>query len=195
VACDAEQGVEDLYRKLQLPEDWVERLTKELEEEIVERQAAAGELRVTLTKRLAALAEERQKLLRAYYANAIPLELLKRDQDRITQQEKKAKVELAATEADLNKWQEVLTVAIRLAGSCHDAYLKASPKVRRRFNDAVVKAVYLEEGKVKRVEFTDVFAALFSRPSSNRWVKVPPAGTEQKGRMLGVQISEAYSLG
>jgi hypothetical protein len=66
----------------------------------------------------------------------------------------------------------VLTVAIRLAGSCHAAYLKAKPKVRRRFNDAVLKAVYVENGKLTRAEFTDVFAALFSRPSSNRWVKV-----------------------
>ena len=142
MACDAEAGVENLYMKIQLPEEWVERLTRELEEEIVERQASAGELRVSLAKRLAALAEERQKLLRAYYANAIPLELLKRDQDRITEAEEKAKSELAATEADLEKWQEVLTLAIGLAGSCHAAYLKANPKVRRRFNQAVLKAVY-----------------------------------------------------
>ena len=82
------------------------------------------------------------------------------------------------TEADLEKWQEVLTLAVRLAGSCHAAYLKANPKVRRRFNQAVLKAVYVEDGKVKRAEFTEVFEALFSRPSSNKWVKVPPAGFE-----------------
>jgi hypothetical protein len=76
MARDVEQGVEDLYGKIQLPDEWVEGLTRELEEEIVERQATAGELRVALTKRLAGLADERQKLLRAYYANAIPLELL-----------------------------------------------------------------------------------------------------------------------
>jgi site-specific DNA recombinase len=151
-------------KRIQLPEEWVERLTRELEEEIIERQATAGELRVALTKRLASLAEERQKLLRAYYANAIPLELLTRDQDRITAQEEKPKGELAATEADLDKWQEVLTLAIRLAGSCYAAYLKASPKVRRRFNEAVLKAVYLGDGRVKRAEFTDVFAALFLTP-------------------------------
>jgi hypothetical protein len=149
MACDAEAGVENLYKKIQLPEEWVERLTRELEEEIVERQASAGELRVSL-------AEERQKLLRAYYANAIPLELLTRDQDRITESEEKAKSELVATEADLEKWQEVLTLATGHAGSCHAACLKANPKVRRRFNQAVLKAVYVEDGKVKRAEYTDV---------------------------------------
>ena len=91
-------------------------MTKELEGEIVERQASAGELGVSLTKRLASLAEERQKLLSAYYADAIPLELLKRDQDRITEQEDKAKTELVATEADLDKWQEVLDIAIASRG-------------------------------------------------------------------------------
>ncbi len=45
-------------------------------------------------------------------------------------------------------------------------------------DEAVLNAVYVEDGKVKRAEFTDVFAALFSRPSSNKWVKVPPAGFE-----------------
>lgn len=128
MACEAETGVEDLFKKIQLPEEWVERLTGELEAEIVERQTSAGELRVSLTKRLAALDEERQKLLRAYYANAISLELLKRDHDRITEAEEKAKSELAATEADLDKWQELLTAAIGLAGSCHTAYSRPTPK-------------------------------------------------------------------
>ncbi len=115
---------------------------------------------------LAALADERQKLLRAYYANAIPLELLKADQDRITKQESAAKAELEHTEADLEGWQEVLGLAIKLAGNCHAAYLKANPKVRRRFNDAVLESVYIEDGRVARADFTEVFEALFSRPSS-----------------------------
>jgi hypothetical protein len=55
--------------------------------------------------------------------------------------------------------------------------------VRRRFNQAVLKAVYVEDGKVKRAEYTDVFAALFSRPSSNKWIKVPPAGLNKRGAL------------
>jgi hypothetical protein len=54
--------------------------------------------------------------------------------------------------------------------------------VRCRFNQAVLKAVYVEDGKVKRAEYTDVFAALFSRPSSNEWIKVPPAGFMRDAR-------------
>jgi hypothetical protein len=143
----------------------VDRLTEELEAEIVERQAEASQRRVVLTKMLAKLAEERGKLLQAFYANAIPLDLLKAEQDRIGSAELAAKGELEATEDDLDGWQDVLRTAIRLAGNCHAAYTKARPSVRRRFNDAMLEAVYIKDRRIGRAKFSEVFAPLFSRPS------------------------------
>ncbi len=178
LAGDAEAAVEDLYRRVQLPASWVEKLSEELEAEIVERQAEASEGRVVLTKKLARLADERQKLLRAFYANAIPLELLKAEQDRISREEQAGRSELDVTEQDLSGWQDVLGIAIRLAGNCHRAYLKARPSVRRRFNEAVLEAVYVKDRKIARAEFSEVFAPLFSRPSSNKRLKVELPGIE-----------------
>jgi site-specific DNA recombinase len=130
---------------------------------MVERQAEASERRVLLTKTLARLAEERGKLLHAF-ANAIPLELLKAEQDRIRVAEQAAKAELDNAEGDLESWQEVLRTAIRLAAHCHTAYMKARPSVRRRFNDAVLKAVYIKDRRIGRAEFSEVFAPLFFSP-------------------------------
>jgi site-specific DNA recombinase len=178
LADDAEALVEDLYRRIQLPASWVSRLTEELEAEIVDQQAEASELRVAMTKKLATLADERGKLLRAFYANAIPLELLKAEQDRISVAERAAKRELETTEDDLSGWQDVLSTAIRLAGNCHAAYIKARPSVRRRLNEAVLDAVYVKDREIARPEFSEVFAPLFSRPSSNKTLKVDPRGFE-----------------
>ena len=125
-----------------------------------------------LTKKLARLADERGKLLQAFYANAIPLDLLKAEQERIGVAEQAAKGELEATKGDLESWQEVLRTAIQLAGNCHAAYLKARPSVRRRFNDAVLQAVFVKDRRFARAEFSEVFAPLFSRPSSNKALKV-----------------------
>ncbi len=172
LAGDAEALVEDLYRRIQLPASWVSRLTEEMEAEIVERQAEASERRVVLTKSLAKLADERGKLLQAFYANAIPLELLKTEQDRIGITEQAAKDEFQATEGDLEGWQDVLRTAIRLAGNCHAAHMKARPAVRHRFNDAMLEAVYIKDRRIGRADFSDVFAPLFSRPSSNKGLKV-----------------------
>jgi hypothetical protein len=81
-------------------------------------------------------------------------------------------------ETDLQGWEEVLKLAIRLAGSCHAAYLKAKPKVRRRFNEAVLKAVYIKDGKVSKSEFTEIFEVLFSRDGLNKVTMVPPVRFE-----------------
>ncbi len=176
LAGDAEALVEDLYRRIQLPPSWVSRLTEELEAEIVERQAEASERRVVLTKSIAKLADERGKLLQVFYANAIPLDLLKAEQDRIGMAELSAKGELETTEGDLGGWQDVLRTAIALAGNCHAAYLKARPSVRRRFNDAVLDALYVKDRTMARAEFSEMFAPLFSRASSNKGLKVDLAG-------------------
>jgi hypothetical protein len=80
----------------------------ELEAKIAERRAVAAERQAALAKKLAKLSDERQKLLSAFYANAIPLELLKDEQDRITTQERAATYELDIAESDLDGWQDVL---------------------------------------------------------------------------------------
>lgn len=140
------------------------RLNEELEAEIVERRAEAVERQAALAKRLAKLSDERQKLLIAFYGNAIPLELLKDEQDRITAPDRAARQELDVAESDLDGWQDVLRTAVKLAGNCHAAYLKARPSVRRRFNQAVLEAVYVKDRKIARAEFSEAFAPLFSRP-------------------------------
>jgi len=100
---------------------------------------------------------------------------LKGEQDRLTAVERAAEQELDAAQADLGGWQDVLQTAIKLAGNCHAAYLKARPSVRRRFNQAVLEAVYMKDRKIARAEFSELFAPLFSRPSSNKPLKVGPA--------------------
>lgn len=86
--------------------------------------------------------------------------------------ERAAKDELETAEGDLEGWQDVLRTAIRLAGNCHAAYLKARPSVWRRFNDALLDAVRVKDRKITRAEFSEVFAPLFSRASSNKALKV-----------------------
>jgi site-specific DNA recombinase len=172
LAGDAENFVEDVYCRVELPPAWVRRLSEELEAEIVERRAVAAERQAGLAKKLAKLSDERQKLLSTFYEDAIPLELLKDEQDRITAQERAAKRELDVAESDLEGCQDVLRTAIKLAGNCHAAYVNARPSVRRRFNQAVLEAVYVKDRKIARAEFSEVFAPLFSRPSWNKPLKV-----------------------
>lgn len=69
-------------------------------------------------------------------------------------------------------------MAINLAGNCHEAYLTATPKVRRRFNEAVLEGAFVRDGKVTRAEFADPFKAPFLRPGSNKPLTVVGEGFE-----------------
>lgn len=70
-ADDLEAQIEDLYRRIQLPESWAERLREEMAAEIKERQASDAAQRELLTGQLAKAEGERRKLLDAYYGGAI----------------------------------------------------------------------------------------------------------------------------
>jgi hypothetical protein len=108
-------------------------------------------------------------------------------------EELEAKAELQTTEGDLDGWQDILRTAIRLAGYCHAACLKARPPVRRRFNDAVLEAVYIKDRRIGRAEFSEVFAPLISRPSSNKWLKVEVRGFEPLTPAVRRQCSTGLS--
>jgi hypothetical protein len=72
------------------------------------------------------------------------------------------------------------------------AILKARPKVRTRFNQAVLEAVYVKDRQLQRVEFTEVFEALFSRPSSNKRAWWPQRDLNPCYRLEGGQRLNRY---
>jgi len=72
------------------------------------------------------------------------------------------------------------------------AYTKARPSVRRRFNDAVLQVVYIKDRNIGRAEFSEVFAPLFSRPSSNKRLKVDPRGFETATATLATLIGPPW---
>ena len=115
--------VEDVYRRVQLPTPWVEQLTAEMEADIASAGPGAwsGERRSRRSSRRSHTTV--RKLLRAFYGNAIPIELLKSEQDRLTGEERAAKQELDVAETDISGWEDVLRTAITLAGNCHAATL------------------------------------------------------------------------
>ena len=100
-ADDLEAQVEDLYRRIQLPESWAERLREEMAAEIEERQTADAAQRALLTDRLAKAENERRKLLDAYYGGAIDVPTLKTEQARIGSAIDAAKDRLRDLDANL----------------------------------------------------------------------------------------------
>src|SRR5207247_872070 len=100
----------------------------------------------------ARLLAERDKLLQAHYADAIPLDLLKREQDRIAKQLGLIEERITATDDHQAVVEANLEWAMTLARDCQSAYLTAPPKERRLFNQAFFTKLYIDDEDTIRSE-------------------------------------------
>ena len=125
------------------------RLRTYLGDELAKLRKDAERERVAQVRRLGQLEGERKKLLDAHYADAIPLDLLKSEQDRLTAQIANAEGRLAEVESDFQKAEANLARALTRAGDCAAAYREANDRLRRQFNMAFFKRLLLsDEGEV-----------------------------------------------
>jgi hypothetical protein len=88
-------------------------------------------------KRIVKLEMERRTLLQAHLAGAVPLELLKEEQNRSTEELARAGAELAHTEVDWQTVQERVTAAVKLVSQLRYIYAEADPATRKRINQTV----------------------------------------------------------
>jgi hypothetical protein len=124
------------------------------------RGHAAQELQ-QLDRELMGLEAERRKLLEAYYADAIDLQLLRQEQTRISQRTTTLEARRRTITADLDDWQAILQTAGRFATNCGAAYRHANPATRKLFNNAVIGRIELRDGHITHVDYRAPFDLLF----------------------------------
>src|SRR5690625_2871375 len=80
---DVEAAVEDYYRRIQIPEHTIQALRSLITAQFSQLHATVKQERNSHVLERDDLQTERSKLLQAHYAGAVPLDLLKSEQDRI----------------------------------------------------------------------------------------------------------------
>jgi site-specific DNA recombinase len=152
-----EEAVAAYYATVQLPEEEVARLGVYLGGELDKLRKDAERDRTTQTRRLSQLQGERKKLLDAHYADAIPLDLLKSEQDRLTAEIANAEGRLAEIEGDFQASATNLERALTRAGDCETAYRDANDKLRRQFNMAFFKRLLVDDKGQVKAELAEPF--------------------------------------
>ncbi len=175
-----EKKIENLYRDIQLPLETVQKLKKIMEKEIVNQQASSILQRKRLIKKIEELNDKRYKLVEAYMAGAILIDILKGEQERLVNEIGLAEDQLKVIDGKHENVQELLEMAIKLAGNCHKAYLKAEGDNRRLMNQSFFKKIFIgEKGrKMKEPEYTDLFRDIFSDDGLNKSNLVGVGGFE-----------------
>ncbi len=87
--------------------------------------------------RIERLQNERRKLLQAHYGDAIPFDLFRDEQVRITNEMADAEARLATLrKSPEHSLQDMLDALVDLVRSSHSSYMRSGPIVRRLFNQA-----------------------------------------------------------
>jgi site-specific DNA recombinase len=111
-------------------------------------------------RRLAKLTDERTKLLHAYYQDAIPLDLLHQEQDRITTGTAAAEGQLALAERSTSDVQSTLDKALDLLTNCQHAYSNAPGHLRRQWNQALFLRLHVHNDTIEHADIAEPFATL-----------------------------------
>jgi site-specific DNA recombinase len=191
-ADDLEAQVEDLYRRIQLPESWAERLREEIAAEITERQQSDAAQRELLSRQLAKAEGERRKLLDAYYGGAIDVPTLKTEQARIGSAIEAAKDRLADLDANVTEQQEILELAASLAARCGDAYRKANDRTRKLFNAAVFERLDVKDGRLCHEQYRPPFDGVFTVSEFEYETRVEVMGFEPTASTLRKYGSQRF---
>ena len=155
-----EEQIEEHYRFVQLTARGLLRTAEAITDELAAQAEAKTAERQHQATRLKQLEAERTKLMQAHYAGAVPLDLLKSEQQRITDEMATVKGLLAAAEASVERVHEVAVTAAKEAENCHQAYLKAGDHERRLMNQAFFQRVLVTEDGVVKWEYQEPFATL-----------------------------------
>jgi site-specific DNA recombinase len=108
------------------------------------------------------LKDERDLLLRAHYAGAVPIDQLRDEQDRITTALAAAEREVAIQRLSREQLQRALESALALLDDAHKHYQSSSAQERRYMNQAVFRQLYLYDDAVADARLTDLFEQLLA---------------------------------
>jgi site-specific DNA recombinase len=143
-----------------------------------EEVSFSAEKLVMTQRRLARAEFEREKLLQAYFADALPLDQFKREQTRIAAEIDGARAELGKAEAANSPYQSMLETALSYIRDARSSYANADPYVKRLWNRTLIERIEIKGGQVAGVALKQPFAGLFLLASSNKGTLVGETGFE-----------------
>ena len=157
-----EEAIENYYSTIELSDATIGRIHERLVTGMKRVTSGADQRARAARKRVTDLEAERRKLLQAYTAGAIDLDLLKENQTRITKQIADAGASLAATEVHWETIERNLHAALGLAKHFGTAYARANKQTRRHLNQAIFEAIYIDVEGITYARLAQPFSGLLA---------------------------------
>ncbi|CEG94207.1 Recombinase [Propionibacterium freudenreichii] len=155
-----EQLIEDYYQRIQVSPTVRQAVAGMLLSEFDRLMADQSEELARLTGERDRLHDEQAKLMQAHYADAVPLSLLKTEQDRIAATLDGIERRIEAHDGEYADARDHLRDSLNLLEHCAETYARCDDANRRLCNQAFFTAIYVEDDGEIRGEFARPFDAL-----------------------------------
>ena len=139
------------------------------------------------------LEHEQERLLQAHYADAIPLALLKREQDRILGELDHINRRIDAHHGEYSDARAHLEDALDLLSNCGSIYARCNDTNRRLCNQAFFTKVYVDEDDELRVENNRPFEMLLD-PQVNANALTWASDADKARTSTNVSVGKGSSL-
>nr|WP_300141296.1 recombinase family protein [Propionicimonas sp.] len=190
---DVEKLVEDYYTRVQITHAQQDALAGMLHHEFDRLMAAETEELERLTTNRDRLESEQDRLMQAHYADAIPLTVLKREQDRIVAELDQVTRRIDAHFGDYADARAHLDDALGLLANCADIYRRCDDTNRRLCNQAFFTKVFIDEDNELRVEHNRPFEMLLD-PQVNANALTWAADANKARTSASVAVGKGSSL-
>jgi len=140
-----EDKIEQLWDTVRVSPEYVRLLDGLIRDELAVYREQAEKTRASATRRLQLLQGRRRSLLDAHYAGAIPIELLKSEQDRLTEEVAACERRLATAGVTSEAIERNLEQCLQFIRDAATTYRTASARIRRRMNQSLFERILVEE--------------------------------------------------
>ena len=103
---------------------------------------------------------KQEKLLEAHFNDAIPLNLMKKQQQALSKQLSAINYEISARNTTFEEVKNNLSLVFDLIEDCGNTYRQANDTIKRLMNQAIFKKIWVEEDGHITTEFTDTYDKL-----------------------------------
>ena len=158
----AEQLVTAHYATIQLDPHTRHALEAMLTAEFDTLHAEALTERKELSAQREDVLNRRRASLQAHYAGAIPLDLLKEEQDQLARQLSMIDARLEILDDEYDTARGFLAECLALAGDCHTVYQMGSDTTRRMANQALFTKLFIDTDEHIRAEHNRPFTLLLN---------------------------------
>ena len=149
---EVEKAVEELYRNISLPLESRQILEALLTEHIDELTQASQKEIADLEKQQKKLEVKQEKLLEAHYNEAITIDLMKKEQKKITKASADITERLASLNGNTEEIRNKLSTVLDAMENCWQTYIDANDSEKRLLNQAFFEKIdVIPGGKIKAI--------------------------------------------